>query len=64
MFAHPNSSSWRAIVVHFNVTEHPTAVWAAQQIIEAFSEDRAPRFMVRDRDTEPMAHPSHRESKG
>ena len=36
--------------VHFNVTQHPTAVWAAQQIIEAFPEDRAPRFMVRDRD--------------
>jgi hypothetical protein len=40
----------RRRVVHFNVTEHPTAVWAAQQIIEAFPEDRAPRFMVRDRD--------------
>jgi putative transposase len=37
-------------VIHFNVTEHPTAVWAAQQIIEAFPEDRAPRFMVRDHD--------------
>src|SRR5215467_10649948 len=33
-----------------NITEHPTAVWAAQQIIEAFPEDRAPRFMIRDRD--------------
>ena len=40
----------RRRVIHFNVTEHPTAVWAAQQIIEAFPEDRAPRFMVRDRD--------------
>jgi transposase InsO family protein len=40
----------RRRVVHFNVTQHPTAVWAAQQIIEAFPEDRAPRFMVRDRD--------------
>src|SRR5215467_11511783 len=40
----------RRRVIHFNVTEHPTAVWAAQQIIEAFPENRAPRFMVRDRD--------------
>jgi transposase InsO family protein len=40
----------RRRVIHFNVTEHPTAVWAAQQIIEAFPEDGAPRFMVRDRD--------------
>jgi putative transposase len=40
----------RRRVIHFNITEHPTAVWAAQQVIEAFPEDRAPRFMVRDRD--------------
>ena len=40
----------RRRVIHFNVTEHPTAVWAAQQITEAFPEDRVPRFMVRDRD--------------
>src|SRR5690242_16012037 len=40
----------RRRILHFNVTQHPTAVWAAQQIIEAFPEDRAPRFMVRDRD--------------
>src|SRR5215831_11176889 len=40
----------RRRVIHFNITEHPTAVWAAQQIIEAFPEDRGPRFMIRDRD--------------
>jgi putative transposase len=40
----------RRRVIHFNITEHPTAVWAAQQIIEAFPEDCAPRFMIRDRD--------------
>src|SRR5215471_18565667 len=40
----------RRRAIHFNITEHPTAVWAAQQIIEAFPEDRAPRFMIRDRD--------------
>src|SRR5437773_737848 len=40
----------RRRVIHFNITEHPTAVWAVQQVIEAFPEDRAPRFIVRDRD--------------
>ena len=40
----------RRRIVHFNVTEHPTAVWAAQQIVEAFPENSAPRSLVRDRD--------------
>src|SRR3989449_6023448 len=40
----------RRRVVHFNVTEHPTAEWTAQQIIEAFPEDAAPRYLIRDRD--------------
>ena len=40
----------RRRVVHFNVTEHPTAAWTAQQIIEAFPDDSAPRYLVRDRD--------------
>jgi len=40
----------RRRVVHFNVTKNPTAVWAAQQIVEAFPENTAPRYLVRDRD--------------
>jgi putative transposase len=40
----------RRMVVHFNVTEHPTASWTAQQIVEAFPEDAAPRYMIRDHD--------------
>jgi transposase InsO family protein len=40
----------RRRVVHFNVTKHPTAAWTAQQIIEAFPEDTAPRLLLRDRD--------------
>ena len=40
----------RRRLVHFNVTEHPTAEWTAQQIIEAFPEDSAPRYLIRDRD--------------
>jgi len=38
-------------VVHFNVTAHPTALWTAQQIIEAFPEETAARFLLRDRDS-------------
>ena len=37
-------------VVHFNVTSNPTAEWTAQQIIEAFPWDSAPRYLLRDRD--------------
>ena len=40
----------RRRVIHFNITEHPTAAWTAQQIIEAFPEDQVPRYLVRDRD--------------
>jgi len=32
------------------VTAHPTAQWTAQQIVEAFPFDMAPRFLLRDRD--------------
>ena len=32
------------------MTEHPTAAWTAQQIVEAFPEDQAPRYLIRDRD--------------
>ena len=37
-------------VVHCNVTEHPTAKWTGQQMMEAFPEDTAPRYLLRDRD--------------
>jgi len=40
----------RRSVVHFNVTAHPTAVWAAQQIREAFPDDCGSRYLIRDRD--------------
>jgi len=41
----------RRQVVHFNATEHPTAQWIAQQRVEAFPYDAAPRYLLRDRDT-------------
>jgi transposase InsO family protein len=40
----------RRRVLHFNITENPTAQWAAQQVVEAFPWDEAPRFLLRDRD--------------
>ena len=40
----------RRRIVHFGVTEQPTAIWIAQQIIQAFPWDTAPRYMIRDRD--------------
>jgi putative transposase len=40
----------RRRVLHFNVTEHPTAEWTAQQIIEAFPNTAVPKYLIRDRD--------------
>ena len=34
-------SHQRRRIVHFAITEHPTAMWTAQQIIEAFPDDNA-----------------------
>jgi putative transposase len=40
----------RRRIVHFNVTEHPTAHWTAQQIVDAFPNETAPCYLFRDRD--------------
>jgi putative transposase len=40
----------RRKVVHFNVTAHPTAQWTAQQLLEAFPWETAPKYLLRDRD--------------
>jgi len=38
-------------ILHVGVTRHPTADWAAQQIVECCAWDRAPpRFSIHDRD--------------
>ena len=40
----------RRRILHFNVTAHPTAEWTAQQLVEAFPFDTAPKYLLRDRD--------------
>ena len=57
----------RRQVVHFNITEHPTGQWTAQQMVEAFPWDEAPRYLLRDRDNvydttvpSPCAQPRYR----
>jgi putative transposase len=40
----------RRRVMHWNVTSGASAEWAAQQIVDAFPEDTAPRYLLRDRD--------------
>ena len=40
----------RRRLVHFNVTEHPTAEWTARQLLEACAQEEAPRYLIRDRD--------------
>ena len=37
-------------IVHFNVTENPTAEWTAQQLVEACPWDAAPKYLLRDND--------------
>src|SRR5438552_15696346 len=41
----------RRRVLNFNVTEHPTAAWTAQQIVDTFPDDSAPSYLLRDRDS-------------
>jgi transposase InsO family protein len=40
----------RRKVLHFNVTAHPNAEWACQQLVHAFPYATAPRYLIRDRD--------------
>ena len=41
----------RRKVVYFNVTSNPTPKWTAQQIVNAFPWDTAPKYLLRDRDS-------------
>jgi putative transposase len=40
----------RRELVHVNVTDHPSAAWAAHQLVESFPEETAPEYLLRDRD--------------
>jgi len=41
----------RRRVLHFGISAHPTAEWTGQQVIAAFSEGDARRYLLRDRDS-------------
>ena len=41
----------RRRIVHFHITEHPTAQWTARQIVEALPWDTALRYVLQDRDS-------------
>jgi hypothetical protein len=41
----------RRKLVHFNITDLPLAAWTAQQIVNAFSYDTAPKYLLRDGDS-------------
>jgi transposase InsO family protein len=41
----------RRRLVFANVTTNPTAAWLAQQVVNAFPWDTAPRFLIRDGDS-------------
>jgi len=40
----------RRKVLHFNITDSPSASWSAQQLTEAFPYSSPPRYLSRDRD--------------
>lgn len=43
-------SHHRRRILHFNVTQHPTARWTGQQLLEACGFNETPGYLVRDRD--------------
>ena len=40
----------RRKVIHFNITEHPTSFWTAQQMRNALFDDNSYKYIIRDRD--------------
>ena len=41
----------RRKVAHFNTTDSPSATWTAQQVVNAFPINTAPKYLLRDRDS-------------
>jgi transposase InsO family protein len=41
---------YRRKIIHFNVTEHPTSLWIAQQMRNVLFEDNTYKYVIRDRD--------------
>ena len=37
------------VILHCNVTKHPTSAWVIQQLREAFPYDSAPGYLIFDR---------------
>jgi hypothetical protein len=50
LFAFVILSHDRRRIVHVNCTGTPTSAWTAQQLVEAFPDDTAPGWLLRDRD--------------
>jgi len=50
LFALVILSNDRRRILHVNVTDHPTAAWTAQQLVEACGVDEKPKYLLRDRD--------------
>jgi putative transposase len=40
----------RRRVLHFNITDSPTAAWTGQHVVNAFPFAAAPKYLLRDRD--------------
>jgi putative transposase len=40
----------RRQIIHYNVTDSPSSVWTARQLIQAFPWDTAPKYLLRDGD--------------
>jgi putative transposase len=41
----------RRLMLHCNVTKHPSSMWVSQQLRETFPNDSAPRYLIFDRGT-------------
>jgi transposase InsO family protein len=41
----------RRRILHVNVTAHPTAIWTARQLLEVCGCEKAPQYLLRDRDS-------------